>query len=194
MSNTATVRAAIYCRMSLAILEDTTKVADQERLCRLTAERLGWEVHDVYQDNNRSAWKHDRKRPAWDRMLTDIGAGKINGIIVYHGDRLVRQPLDLELLISLSRTTRIKLASPTGVHDLNDAEDQMVLGIQANVFRHESASTSRRRKQQYERWRRDGRVRGGGRGGRSFGFGTTGMTQVPAECQSARGAPAPAPP
>src|SRR5258708_29553853 len=123
-------------------------------------------------------------------MLTDIGAGKINGIIVYHGDRLVRQPLDLELLISLSRTKGIKLASPTGVHDLNDAEDQMVLGIQANVFRHESASTSRRRKQQYERWRREGRVRGGGRGGRSFGFGTTGMTQVPGECEIVREAAA----
>src|SRR5258708_35532762 len=100
MSNTATVRAAIYCRMSLAILEDTTKVADQERLCRLTAERLGWEVHDVYQDNNRSAWKHDRQRPARDRMLTDNRAGKIKGLIVYHGERLLRPALHLELLIS----------------------------------------------------------------------------------------------
>ena len=114
-----TVRAGIYCRMSLAIQDDTAKIDDQERMCRLTAERLGWEVIDVYQDNNRSAWKHNRKRPAWDRMLADIEAGKINGIIVYHGDRLTRQPMDLEILISLSRTRGIKLASPTGVRDLN---------------------------------------------------------------------------
>ena len=28
-------------------------------------------------------------------MLADIEAGKINGIVVYHGDRLVRRPTDL---------------------------------------------------------------------------------------------------
>jgi site-specific DNA recombinase len=176
--------------MSLASIGDTTKIDDQERLCRLTADRLGWEVRGVYQDNNRSAWKHDRKRPAWDRMLADIGAGKINGIVVYHGDRLIRQPLDLELLIGLSRTKGIKLASPTGVRDLNNDEDQFVLGIEANMARRESANTSRRRKAQYARWRREGRVRGGGRGGRPFGFDTRGMDQVPAECELIREAAA----
>ena len=181
-----TVRAGIYCRMSLAIQDDTAKIDDQERMCRLTAERLGWEVIDVYQDNNRSAWKHNRKRPAWDRMLADIGAGKINGIIVYHGDRLTRQPMDLEILISLSRTRGIKLASPTGVRDLNDDDHQFQLGIEANVYRKESAATSRRRKMQYERWRREGRTRPGGRGGRAYGFATDGITQVPEECQHIR--------
>ena len=181
-----TVRAGIYCRMSLAIQDDTAKIDDQERMCRLTAERLGWEVIDVYQDNNRSAWKHNRKRPAWDRMLADIEAGKINGIIVYHGDRLTRQPMDLEILISLSRTRGIKLASPTGVRDLNDDDHQFQLGIEANVYRKESAATSRRRKMQYERWRREGRTRPGGRGGRAYGFATDGITQVPEECQHIR--------
>jgi len=181
--------------MSLASMGDTTKVDDQERMCRATAANLGWEVGDsyghplpngVYQDNNRSAWKHDRKRPAWEQMLRDIEAGKINGIVVYHGDRLTRQPMDLEILISLSRTRGIKLASPTGVRDLNDDNDQFTLGIEANVYRKESAATSRRRKQQYERWRREGRVRTGGMGGRSYGFGTDGITQIPAECDHIR--------
>lgn len=181
--------------MSLAAMEDTTKVDDQERLCRATAERLGWQVGDsygyplpngVYQDNNRSAWKHDRKRPAWDQMRADIEAGKINAIVVYHGDRLTRQPMDLEILIALSRTRGIKLASPTGVRDLNNDDDQFTLGIEANVYRKESAATSRRRKAQYDRWRREGRVRPGGRGGRAYGFKTDGITHVPEECQHIR--------
>jgi DNA invertase Pin-like site-specific DNA recombinase len=176
-----TIRAAVYCRMSLASMDDTTKVDDQERLCRATAERLGWEVVEVYQDNNRSAWRHNRKRPAWDRMLADIEAGKINAIVVYHGDRLTRQPMDLEILIALSRTRGIKLASGTGVRDLNDDDDQFTLGIEANVYRKESAATSRRRKMQYERWRREGRVRPGGRGGRAYGFATDGVSLVAAE-------------
>jgi len=175
------VRAAIYCRMSLAADNDTTKVDDQERLCRATAKRLGWQVADVYQDNNRSAWKHDRKRPQWDRMLADIEAGKISAIIVYHGDRLVRQPMDLEKLIELSRLKGIRLASPTGVRDLSNDEDQFILGIEANMARRESANTSRRRKAQYERWRREGKVRPGGRGGRAFGFATDGVTVLAAD-------------
>jgi site-specific DNA recombinase len=189
------VTAGIYCRISLAADDDTTKVDDQERLCRDTARNLGWKVGEnyghplpngVYQDNNRSAWKHDRKREAWDQMLRDIEAGQINAIVVYHGDRLVRQPMDLEILIQLSRTRGIKLASPTGVRDLNNDDDQFTLGIEANVYRKESASTSRRRKQQYERWRREGRVRPGGRGGRAYGFATDGETHIEAECEHIR--------
>lgn len=194
-SNSQPVRAGIYCRMSLASMGDTTKVDDQERLCRRTAEVLGWEVgstyghplqNGVYQDNNRSAWQHNRKRPAWNQMLADIEAGKINAIVVYHGDRLTRQPMDLEILIALSRTRGVKLASPTGVRDLNNDDDQFTLGIEANVYRKESASTSRRRKQQYDRWRREGRVRPGGRGGRAFAFQTDGLTLIPAEAQLVR--------
>jgi len=162
-------------------MNDPTKVDDQERICRQLAKQLGWVVVGVYQDNNRSAWKHDRKRPAWDRMLADIKDGKVNGIIVYHGDRLTRQPMDLEILIALSRTKGIKLASPTGVRDLNNDDDQFTLGIEANVYRKESSATSRRRKQQYERWRREGRTRPGGRGGRAYGFATDGINQIPAE-------------
>jgi site-specific DNA recombinase len=193
--NSEPVRAGIYCRMSLASMNDTTKVDDQERIGRNLAATLGWQVangcghpfpNGVYTDNNRSAWQHNRKRGAWDQMLKDIEAGKINAIIVYHGDRLTRQPMDLEILIALSRTRGIKLASPTGVRDLNNDDDQFTLGIEANVYRKESASTSRRRKQQYERWRRDGRVRTGGPGGRSYGFETDGLTHLEAECELIR--------
>lgn len=45
----------------------------------------------------------------------------------------------------------------------------------------ESDATSRRRKAQYARWRREGKVRAGGRGGRAFGFKTDGVTHIPAE-------------
>jgi DNA invertase Pin-like site-specific DNA recombinase len=176
-------------------MDDTTKVDDQERLCRETAGRLGWEIgagyghplpNGVYQDNNRSAWKHNRKRPAWNEMLADIEAGTINAIVVYHGDRLTRQPMDLEILIALSRTRGIKVANSAGVKDLNDDDDQFSLGIEANVYRKESASLSRRRKAQYDRYWREGRVRPGGPGGRSFGFETDNLTPRPAEFELVR--------
>jgi DNA invertase Pin-like site-specific DNA recombinase len=173
------VLAGIYTRMSVAAIGDTTKVEDQESISRGLAKHRDWEVVEVYCDNSRSAWQRNRKRPGWDRMLADVEAGKINAIIVYHGDRLVRQPRDLEDLLDLAHGKGIKLASPTGTRDLDDDEAQFILGIEANMARRESANTSRRRKAQYARWRREGRVRPGGRGGRAFGFATDGVSHLP---------------
>ncbi len=172
------VRAAIYCRMSLAIMNDTTKVDDQERIGRGVAAHRNWEVAGVYQDNNRSAWRADRKRPGWDRMLADVESGKITAIVVYHGDRLIRQPDDLGALLKLADGKGVKLASPTGTRDLGNPDDRFVLYIEAAMAMRESDNTSRRRKAQYERWRREGRTRPGGRGGRAYGFASDGVTHI----------------
>ena len=108
-------------------------------------------------------------------------AGKLDAIVVYHGDRLVRQPWDLEVLLRLARGKGVKLASPTGTRDLGNDEDQFILDIEAKMAKRESANMSRRKKGQYERMRRAGLVRSGGRGGRTFGFGSDGVTHVPGE-------------
>ena len=180
------LRAGIYTRMSLALMNDKTKVDDQERLCRDVAERNGWDVADVYCDNNKSAWKPNRKRKQWDRMLADVESGRINAIITYHGDRLIRQPMDLEKLLLLAKGKGIRLASPTGTRNLDSDEDQFVLGIEANMARRESANTSRRRRQQYERWRLAGREFACGTGGRRFGFCSDGLTLYePDRCEVA---------
>src|SRR5689334_4163620 len=111
-------RAGIYCRISVAKVDDRTKVTDQERICRELCTRLGWHVAEVYTDNSRSAWQRNRKRPGWDRMLADVERGHITAIAVYHGDRLVRHPWDLEILLNLAETRGILLASPVGTKDL----------------------------------------------------------------------------
>jgi site-specific DNA recombinase len=184
------VRAGVYCRMSIAALNDPTKVEDQARISGELGERLGWEIaagcgypdrDGVYTDNSRSAWQKNRKRPAWDRMLADVEAGKLGAVIVYHGDRLVRQPYDLETLIGLADGKGIRLASPTGMRDLDNTDDRFVLRILVAQACMESDNTSRRRKAQYERWRREGRTRPGGRGGRAYGFATDGINLIPAE-------------
>lgn len=173
------IRAAIYCRISLAALDDTTKVEDQERICRELAARLGWDVADVYTDNNRSAWQKNRTRPEWDRMLADVEAGHVSAIIVYHGDRLVRRPEDLADLIKLADSKGVKLASPTGTHNLDN--DRLELWIRAAFAEEESTRSSERRKTMYDRWRREGRVQANGRGGRVWGFESDSVTHVPAE-------------
>jgi site-specific DNA recombinase len=179
-------KAGIYCRMSLAIMNDTTKVTDQERICRDLARRLGWDITGVYSDNNKSAWRKNRKRPGWDQMLADIEMGRLTAIVVYHGDRLIRQPFDLETLINLAEGKGIRLAAPTGTRDLDNKDDHFILRIEAAMACRESDNTSRRRKAQYARWRREGRVRPGGRGGRAYGFATDGQTHIERECRCLR--------
>jgi site-specific DNA recombinase len=185
-----TVQAGIYCRLSLAATGDTTKVDDQERICRELCGRLGWEVADVYCDNNKSAWRRNRKRPRWDAMLEAVSAGQLGAIVVYHGDRLIRQPYDLELLLNLAASRGIRLAAPGGTRDLGNPDDQFILRIEAAMACRESDNISRRKKQGFERMRHEGRVRPGGRGGRTFGFEPDGITHVPAETAIVRAAAA----
>ena len=180
------LRAGIYTRMSLALMNDKTKVDDQERLCRDVAGRSGWEVVDVYCDNNQSAWQPNRKRKHWDRMLRDVESGRINAIVVYHGDRLIRRHEDLSALLKFARAKGVRLASPTGTRNLDNYDDQFILEIEASMAKRESANTSRRRKQQYERWRRQGREFACGTGGRRFGFCSDGVTLYePDRCEVA---------
>jgi site-specific DNA recombinase len=177
--NSEDVRAGIYCRLSLAVMGDATKVDEQELLCRDLAGRLGWEVVDVYSDNSRTAWRRNKRRPQWERMLGDVESGRITAIINYHGDRLVRQPRDLEKLIDLAEGKGIRLASPTGTRNPDNRDDRVMLRVIAAFAEAESAAISDRRKMQYERWRRAGRVRAGGRGGRTFGYDTDGLSLFP---------------
>jgi hypothetical protein len=181
------VRAFIYCRISLAIMGDTTKVDEQERQCREKCRQLGWEVAGVFTDNSKSAWQRTRKRPGWNKMLAGIAEGQANAICTYWGDRLVRQPRDLEDLLDLQwdhkgrKIRDLQYASIMGWYDFNNPDHVMMMRNDVNRACNESDTISRRKRNQYERWRREGRVRPGGPGGRSFGFLSDNFTPTPAE-------------
>lgn len=168
--------AAIYCRLSWAPDGSLEKVERQEEDCRALAQRLGWTVHEdhVYSDNHASAWKRNRRRPGWDAMLTAIEAGDVDAIIVYHGDRLVRQPWDLERLLRLAEQRRVQLASVSGVRDLGSADDRFILRIEVAQACKSSDDTSRRVKRGWAARARRGLPVGGGR--RPFGFEPDGVT------------------
>jgi len=161
--------AGVYCRLSYSPDGSLEKVERQEADCRALGGRLGWGIREVYSDNSRSAWKRDRKRPQWDRMLADIKAGLLDGILVYHGDRLIRQPWDLELLLSLADDKALPLASPSGTRDLNREDDRFILRIEAAAACRSSADTSRRVKRDNDARAIAGRPSGGGN--RPFGYG-----------------------
>jgi site-specific DNA recombinase len=83
---------------------------------------LGWGLvivpGAVLVDNNRSAWQRNRSRPGWRALLELIRAGGVGHVIVYHPDRLMRQPRDLEKLLTLSEEHDITLHGQANRRDL----------------------------------------------------------------------------
>ena len=56
---------------------------------RAVLQRLGWQVTDVYPDNDVSAYS-GKKRPEWERLNADIHDGLIDAIACWHVHRLAR--------------------------------------------------------------------------------------------------------
>jgi len=113
------VKTAIYARISDDRDGDRLGVGRQLEDCRALAERKGWTVVDEYVDNDISAYKR-RVRPAYRQMLADISEGLIDGLVVYHLDRLHRQPRELEEFFDVCDQAGVSdLASVTGDVDLH---------------------------------------------------------------------------
>jgi DNA invertase Pin-like site-specific DNA recombinase len=182
------VRAASYCRLSLARMGDTTNVDDQDRINHRLAKARGWTIasEHVYKDNSRSAWQRDRKRPGWDAMVAAVERGELDAIIIYHGDRIVRQPRDMLDLMDMAAGQGMRLASPTGEYNLDDPDHQMMLTWIAARAKNEIDHLSRRMKEGHRRRGERGYVRAGGRGGRPFGFEKDCATHVPDEVELIR--------
>ncbi|TQF02402.1 recombinase family protein [Kitasatospora acidiphila] len=172
--------AALYCRISHVSDDDQTGVDRQERICRDIAERLGVLVASdlVFVDNNRSAWKRNRKRPGWDGLLTAVRAGRVRHIITYHPDRLMRQPHDLEELLQVSDDHDITLHGQANRRNLADPDDRFFLRIEVAHACRSSDDTSRRLLDTMVDRARDGLPHGGKR---RYGYATSGMEIVPNE-------------
>jgi site-specific DNA recombinase len=184
--NRQPVRAAIYCRISLARHGDRVKVTRQEKLCRALAKRLGWNVMAVYCDNNQSAWQRNRKREDWDKMLASVERGELDALIVYHGDRLIRQPWDLETLLNLADGRGIRLASPVSTRNLDSAEDRYQLRIDVAQACRESDNISRRTRDAHADRATKGVAKVGGP--RAFGYKRNGKKPNEAEAAEYRDA------
>lgn len=92
--------AAIYGRISHDPSGERLGVQRQEADCVAEARRRGWGVVRVYVDDDRSAYNARKPRPEYQRLLRDIAAGEVDGVMVWRLDRLHRQPRELEEFIA----------------------------------------------------------------------------------------------
>ena len=100
MENTEKKIAGIYIRVST---EDQARegfsLGEQEEKLRQLCKYKDFEIYKIYKDAGISA-KNMKDRPAFQQMLEDMKAGKLNYIVAYKLDRVTRSVRDLEVLIS----------------------------------------------------------------------------------------------
>jgi site-specific DNA recombinase len=97
-------------------------------------ERVGGVVGRDFSDGL-PAWKRSVRRKGWEEMLDRVRSGDSDGIVVWHTDRLFRQPRDLETLIELANQGFI-VASAHGTRNLSDPDDRFILRIEVAHGKH----------------------------------------------------------
>jgi DNA invertase Pin-like site-specific DNA recombinase len=159
-------------------------VARQESDCRALCDARGWEVADVYVDNDLSAYS-GKPRPAFRRLLADVTARRVGAVVAYHADRLYRHPRDLEALVETVEAAGAKMATvAAGDFDLATASGRMVARMLGAAARGESERASERIRRQRMSQVEQGKRQGGGK--RPFGFEADGVTHRLDEADAVR--------
>lgn len=167
---------AIYLRQSRDRDGNELAVSRQREDCaKLCADR-GWSDTVEYVDNNVSASNRRVARPAYRRMLADITAGRIDGVVVWDCDRLYRQPRELEDFIDLADERRLRLATVTGDVDLSTDNGRLFARIKGAVAKAEGERKSARWKRSNEQGAMAGKWTATHR---PFGYTMTGEPQEP---------------
>ncbi len=74
------VKAAVYCRISKDAERRGLGVARQEKECRALCERRGWEVGEVFVDNDLSAFA-TKRRPGYEALMEAVAAGTVGAVV-----------------------------------------------------------------------------------------------------------------
>lgn len=178
------MKAGIYTRISRDTTGDELGVARQDADCRELCSRLGWEVVDVYSDNDVSAYS-GRHRPGYRRLLEDLQAGHLEALAAWHPDRITRSPLELEELIDVIEGAGAAVATvQAGELDLATPAGRMTARVVGAVARHESEHKSARLRRKHLELAEAGKIAGGG--SRPFGFESDRLTVRAAEAEVIR--------
>jgi DNA invertase Pin-like site-specific DNA recombinase len=126
---------ALYLRQSQDTTGQGVAIERQRTECEAYAQAHGITLGREYVDNDRSATSG--VRPEYQRLLVDVEAGRVTGVLAWDLDRLHRQPRELEAFIDLADTRHIRLATVTGEADLSTDTGRLYARLKGAVARHE---------------------------------------------------------
>jgi DNA invertase Pin-like site-specific DNA recombinase len=170
----------LYARQS----KGDASVKQQLDLGDKRAAERGWPVVGRFADKSVSATTGE-PRPDYDAMMAGIRAGKAQGIVVRHYDRLYRQPRELEDLIDATEGVHLESVFGGG-YDLGTADGRMQARVVGAFARGEAEKKAERQRLAALRDAREGKPRKGTP--RPFGWRNDRVTAHPQEEKAVAGA------
>jgi site-specific DNA recombinase len=184
MDTPTVTTAAIYCRISQDRTGAGLGVDRQREDCEKLAESRGWGIAGLYVDNDVSAYS-GKRRPEYERLMTDVRDGRVGAILAWHPDRLHRSPLELETFIATVEAAGTRIETVRAGHvDLATPSGRVVARTLGAMARYESEHKSERISRKHEELARAGQpIRGGTR---AFGLSADWTTIVDDEADLIR--------
>lgn len=161
----ATVRCAIYTRKSTEEgLEQEFNSLDAQRESAeayiVSQKSEGWEcIPEHYADGGFSGG--NMERPALDRLLRDIEAGKVDCVVVYKVDRLSRSLLDFAKIMDTFEKYSVSFVSVTQQFNTSTSMGRLVLNVLLSFAQFEREIIGERIRDKIAAQRRKGKWAGG---------------------------------
>ena len=158
-------RCAIYTRKSTTIgLEQEFNTLDAQReSCEayiLSQRHNGWELApERYDDGGFTG--ANLERPAFQRLMDDMDAGKVDILVVYKVDRLSRSLLDFAQVMRRFNAANVSFVSVTQNFNTADAMGRLTLNILFSFAQFEREMISERTRDKIAASRRRGKWTGG---------------------------------
>jgi DNA invertase Pin-like site-specific DNA recombinase len=159
------LRCAIYTRKSSEEgLEQTfNSLAAQREACIAFIESQrheGWRVVDAHYDDGGYSGA-TLERPALQRLLADIAAGKLDCVVIYKLDRLTRALTDFAKMIEAFDTRGIALVSVTQQFNTTSSMGRLTLNVLLSFAQFEREVTAERIRDKFAASKRKGLWMGG---------------------------------
>ncbi|MGH7294588.1 MAG: recombinase family protein, partial [Polyangiaceae bacterium] len=154
-------RVAIYTRKSTSAgLEQEFNSLDAQReACESYAKSQGWTVVASYDDGGFTG--ANIERPAFQRLLADVDAGKVDVVVVYKVDRLSRSLLDFARVMDRFNGAGAAFVSVTQNFSTADAMGRLTLNMLMSFAEFEREMISERTRDKIAGARRKGKWTGG---------------------------------
>src|SRR3984957_6569243 len=158
-------RCAIYTRKSSeeGLEQEFNSLAAQREACEAyirSQQHEGWVLaRNRYDDGGFSGG--NLERPAAQRLLTDIRAGRIDIVVVYKGDRLTRSLADFARLVELFDAQGVSFVSVTQQFNTTSSMGGLTLNVLLSFAQFEREGTGERIRDKIAASKRKGMWMGG---------------------------------
>lgn len=129
------IKYCLYARKSSEAEErQALSVDSQVKEMLSIATRDGMEIVDIYRESHSA--KDCGMRPVFNQLIINLRAGKFNGVLVWHPDRLARNAGDLGAIVDLldqKKLVEIRTYSQRFTNNPNEKFLLMILGSQAKL-------------------------------------------------------------